>query len=226
MPKGRWTLPFSDGHASLGFLLYSFWPFRPQVMDPVTKLKLLFLCDTFYRFFSFFLWHFQIDNGRWLQKTEYVFDWIGKECSESLSSEKWNVQIKSQFSFAKSSLFDNTATLPEAFCVPWSPVQGPLTLRRSSQVLFKSLPISSWEKIKAVHTTGINPFATFQRELRAFQIFNVMCPIYNHHLEDSLIQQIFPLFLGSEFHSHSVGWPKKLFALKTVKAPRNMLNAH
>ena len=56
-------------------------------------------------------------------------------------------------------------------------MQGPLTLRRSSQVLFKSLPISSWEKIKAVHTTGINPFATFQRELRAFQIFYVMCPI-------------------------------------------------
>ena len=167
MPKGRWTLPFSDGHASLGFLLYSFWPYRPQVMDPVAKLKLLFLWHVS-PFFLIFLWHFQIDNGRWLQKTEYVFDWIGKECLESLSSENWNVQIKSQFSFAKSSLFDNTATLPEAFCVPWSPVQGPLTLRRSSQVLFKSLPISSWEKIKAVHTTGINPFATFQRELRAF----------------------------------------------------------
>ena len=53
MPKGRWTLPFSDGHASLGFLLYSFWPFRPQVMDPVTKLKLLFFVTSFTIFFSF-----------------------------------------------------------------------------------------------------------------------------------------------------------------------------
>ena len=85
MPKGRWTLLSSDGHASLGTYCTLFGPFRilqdknPTNLagsgnGPCHKTKTSFFVARFT-----VLSHFFFMRVLRVMVTEYVFGWIGKK---------------------------------------------------------------------------------------------------------------------------------------------------